>query len=229
MTPKRNRKGFLQLPGLSAVVFLTMLPEVLGGASPPAYGQEQPLRGAPIDSPVQTNVLSAATVQARPKRPKPGSVQHRMVQYLVHESASAPGGSTFGGSSAKVIFSPSQLAALAETPLPPGYERLGFETLSAFPFEVTREVAEGTTKAVASTLVPRPSIPSEVKAWDDFEEIKMSLPPRFAERIDASAQRQGFIQADSYMAHLRWSEPVERQGSPGEVVEAVSRELESAG
>ena len=164
MKPKRNRKGFLQLPGLSAVVFLTMLPEVMGGASPPAYGQEQPLRGAPIDSPLQTNVFSAATVQARPKRPKPGSVQHRMVQSLIHESASAPGGSTFGGSPAKVIFSPSQLAALAETPLPPGYERLGFETLSAFPFEVTREVAEGTTKAVAGTLVPRPSIPSEVKA-----------------------------------------------------------------
>ncbi|HTQ49318.1 MAG TPA: virulence factor [Candidatus Acidoferrales bacterium] len=71
-------------------------------------------------------------------------------------------------------------------------------------------------------------IPSEVKAWDDFAEIKVSLPPRFAERIDASAQRQGFIQADSYLAHLRWSEPAERQGSPGEVAEAVTRELAAA-
>jgi methanogenic corrinoid protein MtbC1 len=71
-------------------------------------------------------------------------------------------------------------------------------------------------------------IPSEVKAWDDFDEIKVSLSPRFAERIDASAQKQGFIQADSYMAHLRWSEPAERSGSPREVAEAVRKELESA-
>jgi len=72
-------------------------------------------------------------------------------------------------------------------------------------------------------------IPSEVKAWDDFDEIKVSLPPRFAERIDASAQKQGFIQADSYMAHLRWSEPAERNGSPREVAEAVLKELSLEG
>ena len=72
-------------------------------------------------------------------------------------------------------------------------------------------------------------IPSEVKAWDEFDEIKISLSPRFAERIDASAQRQGLIQADAYMAQLRWSEPVERSGSPREVAEAVRQELESAG
>jgi len=71
-------------------------------------------------------------------------------------------------------------------------------------------------------------IPSEVKAWDDFDEVKLSLPSRFAEKIDASAQRQGFIQADSYLAHLRWSEAAERSGSPREVAEAVRKELESA-
>jgi cobalamin-dependent methionine synthase I len=70
-------------------------------------------------------------------------------------------------------------------------------------------------------------IPSEVKAWDDFDEIKLSLAPRFAELIDASAQKQGFIQADSYMAHLRWSEEAERPGTPEEVAEAVKRELEA--
>jgi 5-methyltetrahydrofolate--homocysteine methyltransferase len=69
-------------------------------------------------------------------------------------------------------------------------------------------------------------IPSEVKAWDGFDEIKISLPSRFAERIDASAQRQGQIQADAYMKHLRWSDEAERSGSPHEVAEAVKRELE---
>ncbi len=70
-------------------------------------------------------------------------------------------------------------------------------------------------------------LPSEIKAWDDFDEVKISLPARFAERIDASAQKQGFIQADSYMAHLRWGDIVERAGSPDEVAQAVKSELEA--
>jgi 5-methyltetrahydrofolate--homocysteine methyltransferase len=70
-------------------------------------------------------------------------------------------------------------------------------------------------------------IPSEIKAWDDFDEVKLSLSERFAARIDASAQKQGFIQADSYLAHLRWSEAVERAGSPDEVAQAVKSELEA--
>jgi 5-methyltetrahydrofolate--homocysteine methyltransferase len=70
-------------------------------------------------------------------------------------------------------------------------------------------------------------IPSEVKAWDDFDEIKLSLGPRFTERIDASAQRQGCIQADAYMAQLRWGEETERAGTPREVADAVRKELEA--
>ena len=70
-------------------------------------------------------------------------------------------------------------------------------------------------------------IPSEVKAWDEFDEVKVSLPTRFAERIDASAQKQGFIQADAYLAHLHWSEVEERAGAPGEVAQAVKSELEA--
>jgi len=69
-------------------------------------------------------------------------------------------------------------------------------------------------------------IPSEIKAWDDFNEIKVSLSPRFAERIDALAQKQGCIQADAYMAHLRWSDEAERPGAPDEVANAVKKELE---
>lgn len=71
-------------------------------------------------------------------------------------------------------------------------------------------------------------IPSEVKAWDDFDEVKLSLPEKFIARIDASAQKQGLISQDAYSAHLRWSTPAERAGSPREVAEAVCRELASA-
>jgi methanogenic corrinoid protein MtbC1 len=70
-------------------------------------------------------------------------------------------------------------------------------------------------------------IPSEMKAWDDFDEVKVSLAPRFAERIDVSAQKQGHIQGDSYMAHLRWSDEAERPGTPQEVAEALKKELEA--
>jgi len=71
-------------------------------------------------------------------------------------------------------------------------------------------------------------IPFEVKAWDDFDEVKISLPEKFALRIDAAAQKQGLISQDAYSAHLRWSGAAERAGSPREVAEAVRKELESA-
>jgi 5-methyltetrahydrofolate--homocysteine methyltransferase len=70
-------------------------------------------------------------------------------------------------------------------------------------------------------------IPSEIKAWDDFDEVKISLPEKFVARIDAAAQRQGLISQDAYSAHLRWGEIVERAGSPREVVEVVKGELEA--
>jgi 5-methyltetrahydrofolate--homocysteine methyltransferase len=72
-------------------------------------------------------------------------------------------------------------------------------------------------------------IPSEVKAWDDFDEVKISLPEKFIVRIDASAQRQGLVQQDSYSAQLRWSDTAERSGTPREVAETIRRELEAAG
>jgi 5-methyltetrahydrofolate--homocysteine methyltransferase len=70
-------------------------------------------------------------------------------------------------------------------------------------------------------------IPSEVKAWDDFDEIKVSLASRFADRIDASAQKQGHIRADAYLAHLHWSDEQEREGTAEEVAQAVKLELEA--
>jgi 5-methyltetrahydrofolate--homocysteine methyltransferase len=69
-------------------------------------------------------------------------------------------------------------------------------------------------------------IPSQIKAWDDFDEIKMDMPSRFADRIDASAQKQGLISQDAYSAHYRWSEISERAGSPQEAAEALKKELE---
>jgi 5-methyltetrahydrofolate--homocysteine methyltransferase len=70
-------------------------------------------------------------------------------------------------------------------------------------------------------------IPSEIKVWDDFDEVKFSLPEKFAIRIDASAQKQGLISDEAYSAHLHWGEEGERAGSPREVAEALTKEFEA--
>ena len=71
-------------------------------------------------------------------------------------------------------------------------------------------------------------IPSQVKAWDDFDEVKVELAPRFADRIDRLAQSKGLTSTDDYLAQWRWSEEKERDGAAQEVAEAVKRELEAA-
>ena len=69
-------------------------------------------------------------------------------------------------------------------------------------------------------------IPAQVKAWDDFDETKIELAPRFMEQIDRTAQRQGLTGTDDYLDQWRWGEEKERPGEAEEVAEAVKRELE---
>jgi hypothetical protein len=71
-------------------------------------------------------------------------------------------------------------------------------------------------------------LPSQVKAWDDVDEIKIELPPRFAARIDSAALAQGLMGTDDYLAQWRWGESAERPGTAAEVAEAVRRELDAA-
>lgn len=70
-------------------------------------------------------------------------------------------------------------------------------------------------------------IPSQVKAWDDFDESKVELGPRFIKKIDEAAQQQGLTETDDYLAQWKWSDEQERSGSPDEVAEAVKNELEA--
>ena len=71
-------------------------------------------------------------------------------------------------------------------------------------------------------------IPSQIKAWDDFDEIKVELSPRFADRIDRAAQSQGLTSTDDYLAQWKWSDEQERAGTAQEVAEVMKKELESA-
>ena len=73
------------------------------------------------------------------------------------------------------------------------------------------------------------NIPSQIKAWDDADEIKLELAPRFMTRIDETAQSQGLTSTDDYLAQWKWSEEQERTGSAHDVAEALKKELESAG
>jgi hypothetical protein len=70
-------------------------------------------------------------------------------------------------------------------------------------------------------------IPSQIKAWDDFDEIKIELPQRFTVRIDAAAEARGLTKADDYLAQWKWTEEQERPGTPEEVAAAVRQELEA--
>jgi hypothetical protein len=70
-------------------------------------------------------------------------------------------------------------------------------------------------------------LPSQIKAWDDFDEVKIELPQRFAVQIDASAQVQKLTSADNFLAQWKWSDEQERNGSAQEVADAIKAELEA--
>ena len=69
-------------------------------------------------------------------------------------------------------------------------------------------------------------IPSQVKAWDDFDEVKLELSSKFVVMIDKSAKEQGLTSEDDYLAQWKWSDEEERPGTPEEVGNAVKKELE---
>jgi hypothetical protein len=68
-------------------------------------------------------------------------------------------------------------------------------------------------------------IPAQLRAWDDFDEVRLELPPSFTARIDRSAQQQGLTGTEDYLAQWHWSEETERPGTPADVAESVRQEL----
>ena len=71
-------------------------------------------------------------------------------------------------------------------------------------------------------------VPTQVKAWDDFDEIKVELSSRFTEKIDRMAMAQKLTGADAYIDQLKWGEEMEREGSAEEVAEDVKKQLDEA-
>ena len=71
-------------------------------------------------------------------------------------------------------------------------------------------------------------LPSAIRAWDDFGEVKIDLPGKFVEVIDARAQSLGLVGADEYAAQFKWDDEQERPGAPQQVVDALIAELEAS-
>ena len=70
-------------------------------------------------------------------------------------------------------------------------------------------------------------VPSQVRAEDDAgNDVSVELSSKFAQRIDALAQKRGITGADAYTAEWKWSAEQERDGSAQAVVAAVIAELE---
>jgi cobalamin-dependent methionine synthase I len=71
-------------------------------------------------------------------------------------------------------------------------------------------------------------VPSQIKVSDDAgNEVSVELHPKFAERIDQLAHERGFQNSDDYLAHWKWGEEQDRDGSAKKVAEAVKAELEA--
>jgi hypothetical protein len=77
------------------------------------------------------------------------------------------------------------------------------------------------------TILYWQEVPSQIKAEDERDEVTLSMPPRFMERIDQLAAKRGLQGADDYLAEWHWSEEQQRAGSAQDVAEAVRAELES--
>lgn len=69
-------------------------------------------------------------------------------------------------------------------------------------------------------------IPSMVVAREGDEVVKVSLANRFQEAIDEAAMRLNEADADAYLAGWRRSDWTPQDGSPAEVAEQVSKDLE---
>jgi 5-methyltetrahydrofolate--homocysteine methyltransferase len=71
-------------------------------------------------------------------------------------------------------------------------------------------------------------VPSQIKVSDDAgNEVSVELDKKFAERIDVLAHQRGFQKSDDYLAHWKWGDEQEREGSAKDVAEALKKELEA--
>ena len=70
-------------------------------------------------------------------------------------------------------------------------------------------------------------IPIQVRAGGRRDRASQELPARFQIAIDNAAMAAGLTGSDAYIETFRWSDPIEREGSPADVVAEVVAELDA--
>jgi hypothetical protein len=156
--------------GAAALFWRSILPG-RAGASPVSARME--IRGEPIDPAAgMTKAAPGAASAERPgkkRHPKPSSFQKRMVEYQVGQAggAGSNGFQPYAGAPAKTIWSRAQLLAMPSRPLPAGFERVGFDVLSGFDFNVTKAMADGSANPALASALTAAAIPAPVKALDN--------------------------------------------------------------
>ena len=69
-------------------------------------------------------------------------------------------------------------------------------------------------------------IPVQVRAGSRRNRVSQELPARFQEAVDRAAMAANLVGTDEYLRHFRWDSRHEREGTPQEVVAAVTAELD---
>ena len=71
-------------------------------------------------------------------------------------------------------------------------------------------------------------IPSQIRVEDASDDVTISLPEKFQQRIDQLAAQRGWSEADDYLAQWQWGEEQDREGTAQQVADAVLAELEAS-
>jgi hypothetical protein len=134
----------------------------------PPVSRGEPINQSPTVATISNGQYSGQSQTAKPRHPRPASFQKRMVEFQLNQSEGVTSldTQTFGGNAASVIFNAAQLQALPQPKLPSGFEWLGFDTLSGFPFEVTRQMVDSSTNASAASAATLAAIPRAVQELD---------------------------------------------------------------
>lgn len=101
---------------------------------------------------------------------------------------------------------------------------------SASPAQETATINADQPKGTQTTyqILYWQDLPAEIKASDEYTEVKIELPTPFVERIDAAAQRLGLTAEADYTAQYKWGDEQDREGDAATVAAAVQSELEAA-
>lgn len=70
-------------------------------------------------------------------------------------------------------------------------------------------------------------IPLQVRSGSRRDRISQELPSRFQVAIDKAAMAADLAGTDQYLSEFHWSERLQREGSPAEVVAAAVAELDA--